>query len=89
MIIIGGTLTPLSLLTARAAARIAPGARGQLAELNGDLTAFWNRHREDGKNFAEWRGASAFAFAPTGPGVADFVQLSLGREFEVLAGPAV
>lgn len=30
-----------------------------------------------------------FAFAPTGPGVADFVQLSLGREIEVLAGPIV
>ncbi|ESZ03160.1 hypothetical protein NKH89_13630 [Mesorhizobium sp. M0923] len=60
-----------------------------LAELNGDLTAFWNRHRADGTKFAEWRGASAFAFAPTGPGVADFVQLSLGREIEVLAGPVV
>ncbi|OWK21430.1 hypothetical protein AJ88_23490 [Mesorhizobium amorphae CCBAU 01583] len=52
----------------------------ELAELNGDLTAFWNRHREDRKSFAEWRGVSAFAFAPTGPGVADFLQLSLGRE---------
>ncbi|RVD67829.1 hypothetical protein EN751_34645, partial [Mesorhizobium sp. M4A.F.Ca.ET.029.04.2.1] len=61
----------------------------ELAKLNGDLTAFWNRHREDGEKFAEWRGASAFAFAPTGPGVADFVQLSLGREIEVLAGPVV
>lgn len=60
-----------------------------LAELNGDLTAFWNRHRKDGEKFAEWRGASAFAFAPTGPGVADFLQLSLGREIEVLAGPVV
>lgn len=60
-----------------------------LAELNGDLTAFWNRHREDGTKFAEWRGASAFAFAPTGPGVADFLQLSLGRETEILAGPVV
>ncbi|TIR04266.1 MAG: hypothetical protein E5X37_30085 [Mesorhizobium sp.] len=61
----------------------------ELAELNGDLTAFWNRHRESGEKFAEWRGASAFAFAPTGPGVADFLQLSLGREIEVLAGPVV
>lgn len=60
-----------------------------LAELDGDLSAFWNRHREDGTKFAEWRGASAFAFAPTGPGVADFIQLSLGREIEVLAGPVV
>ncbi|RWA98270.1 hypothetical protein [Mesorhizobium sp.] len=61
----------------------------ELAELGGDLTAFWNRHREAGKKFVEWRGASAFAFAPTGPGVADFIQLSLGRELEVLAGPVV
>ncbi|OBQ86444.1 hypothetical protein [Mesorhizobium sp. WSM3873] len=61
----------------------------ELAELNGDLTAFWNRHRQPGEKFAEWRGASAFAFAPTGPGVADFIQLSLGREIEVLAGPVV
>ncbi|RWB54349.1 MAG: hypothetical protein EOQ48_32010 [Mesorhizobium sp.] len=61
----------------------------ELAEVGGDLTAFWNRHREDGTKFAEWRGASAFAFAPTGPGVADFIQISLGRELEVLAGPVV
>ncbi|TIQ06350.1 MAG: hypothetical protein E5X57_26270, partial [Mesorhizobium sp.] len=60
-----------------------------LAELGGDLTAFWNRHRQGGEKFAEWRGTSAFAFAPTGPGVADFIQLSLGREIEVLAGPVV
>ncbi|RTL94563.1 MAG: hypothetical protein EKK31_30590 [Hyphomicrobiales bacterium] len=60
-----------------------------LEELDGDLTAFWNRHREGGEKFAEWRGASVFAFAPTGPGVADFVQISLGREVEVLAGPVV
>ncbi|TIQ13134.1 MAG: hypothetical protein E5X57_11030, partial [Mesorhizobium sp.] len=61
----------------------------ELAELGGDLTAFWNRHREDGTKFAEWRGASAFAFAPSGPGVAEFVQLSLSREIEVVAGPVV
>lgn len=61
----------------------------ELAELGGDLTAFWNRHRGAGEKFAEWRGTGAFAFAPTGPGVADFVQLSLGRETEHLAGPVV
>ncbi|MER9134359.1 hypothetical protein [Mesorhizobium sp. M0768] len=60
-----------------------------LADVGGDLTAFWNRHRESGEKFTEWRGTSAFAFAPTGPGVADFVQLSLGREIEFLAGPVV
>lgn len=60
-----------------------------LADVGGDLTAFWNRHRESGEKFTEWRGTSAFAFAPTGPGVADFVQLSLGREIEFLVGPVV
>ncbi|RUW21028.1 hypothetical protein [Mesorhizobium sp. M1E.F.Ca.ET.041.01.1.1] len=61
----------------------------ELADLSGDLTAFWNRHRSGDLRFTEWRGASVFAFAPTGLGVADFVQLSLGREIEVLAGPVV
>ncbi|KAA3441916.1 hypothetical protein C7I87_33240 [Mesorhizobium sp. SARCC-RB16n] len=60
-----------------------------LADVGGDLTAFWSRHRESAEKFTEWRGTSAFAFAPTGPGVADFVQLALGREIEVLAGPVV
>lgn len=61
----------------------------ELTTLGGDLAAFWNRHRDTGQKFAEWRGSTVFAFAPSGPGVADFVQLSLGREIEVLAGPVV
>ena len=61
----------------------------ELADLGGDLDAFWNRHRASGIEFSEWRGSAVFAFAPTGPGVADFVQLSLGREIEFLAGPVV
>ncbi|CAM5280367.1 hypothetical protein ATER59S_00391 [Aquamicrobium terrae] len=60
-----------------------------LAALGGDLDAFWNRHRESGLQFSEWRGSTVFAFAPTGPGVADFIQIELGREFEVLAGAVV
>ncbi len=63
--------------------------KSELAALGGDLAAFWDRHRDSGKRFAEWRGRAVFAFAPTGPGIADFVQLSLGREMEVLAGPVV
>jgi hypothetical protein len=63
--------------------------KSELTALDGDLTAFWNQHRESGQKFAEWRGSAVFAFAPTGPGIADFVQLSLGREIEVLAGPVV
>lgn len=61
----------------------------ELAELGGDFFAFWTRHRDSGLKFSEWRGSAVFAFAPTGPGVADFVQISLGREVEVLAGPVV
>ncbi|SMH26519.1 hypothetical protein [Mesorhizobium australicum] len=61
----------------------------ELAAHDGDLAAFWNRYRDSGLCFTEWRGTAAFGFAPTGPGVADFVQLSFGREIEVLAGPVV
>lgn len=61
----------------------------ELAALGGNLDDFWNRHRDTGQKFAEWRGSTVFAFAPSGPGVADFVQLSFGREIEVLAGPVV
>ncbi|MBA1142412.1 hypothetical protein [Mesorhizobium neociceri] len=61
----------------------------ELAEVGGDLNAFWNRHRQSGEKFAEWRGTTTFVFAPTGPGVADFVQVSLGREIEFLTGPVI
>lgn len=61
----------------------------ELAELGGDVFVFWDRHRDSGIKFSEWRGGAVFAVAPTGPGVADFVQLALGREVEFLAGPVV
>ncbi len=61
----------------------------ELADLGGDLTAFWARHRTSAFRFTEWRGTSVFAVAPTGPGPADFIQISLGREVEYLAGPVV
>lgn len=61
----------------------------ELAGLGSDFSAFWNRHRESGKKFAEWRGTTVYAFAATGPGVADFVQIGLEREHEFLAGPVV
>jgi hypothetical protein len=60
-----------------------------VAALDGDLTEFWARHRCGELRFAEWRGASVFAFAATGTGVADYVQIALGREIEWLAGPIV
>jgi hypothetical protein len=61
----------------------------EVAALDGDLTEFWARHRSGDLRFAEWRGASVFACAATGPGVADYVQIALGREVEWLAGPIV
>lgn len=61
----------------------------ELTEVGGDLTVFWNRHRDSGFRFAEWRGGSVFVFAPTGPGVADFLQIGIEREHEYLAGPVV
>ncbi|WP_158816045.1 hypothetical protein [Methylocapsa sp. S129] len=61
----------------------------ELEAMGGDLTAFWARHRAGDLRFAEWRGASAFATAATGPGTADFVQITLGRESEWRAGPIV
>jgi hypothetical protein len=61
----------------------------ELAELGGDLRAYWRKHEAGEFQFAEWRGTTVFAFAPTGPGAADFLQVSLGRETEFLAGPVV
>lgn len=61
----------------------------ELATLGGDPGAFWNRYRDSGLKISEWRGQTVFGFAPTGPGAADFVQLALHREIEVVAGPMV
>lgn len=61
----------------------------ELAAVGGNLDAFWQRHRGSDLRFTEWRGTAVFAFAQTGHGVADFVQLSLGREVEVVAGSLV
>ncbi|WP_348527745.1 hypothetical protein [Mesorhizobium sp.] len=66
----------------RAAMRQAYRSPGELAALDGNFTAFWNRHRSAVQKIAEWRGTSVIVFAPTGRGVADFVQISLGREIE-------
>ncbi|RWK66838.1 MAG: hypothetical protein EOR54_22520 [Mesorhizobium sp.] len=42
--------------------------------------------RDSDLQISEWHGNSAFAFAPTGPVAADYVQISLGRELEWRAG---
>lgn len=66
-----------------------PWMTAELARENGDVTAVWKRLKETGLWITEWRGTSAFVSAPTGPGVADYVQIALGREIEWRAGPIV
>lgn len=66
-----------------------PWMFAELAKENGDLRALWTRLKEIDLQITEWRGVSAFAFAPTGLGVADYIQIALGREAEWRAGPLV
>jgi len=61
----------------------------ELAKDHGDITAVWRRLKETDLQITEWRGTSAFVSAPTGPGAADHLQISLGREIEWRAGPIV
>lgn len=61
----------------------------ELAKDNGDVKAVWQRLKETDLQITEWRGTSAFAFAPTGPAAADYIQIALGRESEWRAGPIV
>ncbi|WFU54497.1 hypothetical protein QA639_33530 [Bradyrhizobium pachyrhizi] len=66
-----------------------PWMIAELAKENGDVTAVWERLKEIDLQITEWRGTSVFVSAPTGPGVADYVQIALGREIEWRAGPIV
>ena len=66
-----------------------PWMTAELAKENGDVDALWRRLKETDLQITEWRGTSAFVFAPTGPGAADYVQIALGREIEWRAGPIV
>lgn len=61
----------------------------ELARDNGDVAALWTRLQSTDFRISEWHGNSVYAFAPTGPGAADYVQISLGREIEWRAGPIV
>lgn len=45
--------------------------------------------RESDLQISEWHGNSVYAFAATGSGAADYVQIRLGREVERRAGPIV
>lgn len=66
-----------------------PWMTGELAKDDGDLDALWRRLKETDLQITEWRGTSAFVFAPTGPAAADYVQIALGRESEWQAAPIV
>ena len=66
-----------------------PWMTGELAKDDGDVDALWQRLKEADLQITEWRGTSAFVFAPTGPGAADYVQIALGRESEWQAAPVV
>ncbi|MCC8977047.1 hypothetical protein [Bradyrhizobium brasilense] len=61
----------------------------ELAKDGGDIKAVWQRLKETDLQITEWRGTSAFVFAPTGPAAADYIQIALGRETEWRAGPIV
>ncbi|TIU52064.1 MAG: hypothetical protein E5W19_02510 [Mesorhizobium sp.] len=69
----------------RAAIRQACRSPGELAALGGNLI-FWNRHRSADQKSRRMARNGVFAFALTGRGVADFVQISFGREIKYLAG---
>lgn len=70
-------------------AELRPWMTEALARHGGGAKALWTELRGSELQVSEWHGNSAFAFAPTGPGAADYVQISLGREIEWRAGPIV
>jgi hypothetical protein len=59
-----------------------PWMTAELAKENGNCRALWQRLKDTDLEIAEWCGTSTFVFAPTGPGTADYIQISLGREVE-------
>lgn len=66
-----------------------PWMEAELAKDEGDVGALWSRLQATDLQISEWHGNSLYAFAPTGSGAADYVQISLGREVEWRAGPIV
>ena len=66
-----------------------PWMTAELAKDGGDVKATWARLKDSDLQITEWRGSSAFVFAPTGTAPADYVQIALGREVEWRAGPIV
>lgn len=66
-----------------------PWMEAELAKDKGDVGALWSRLQQTELQISEWHGNSVYAFAPTGSGAADYVQISVGREVEWRAGPIV
>lgn len=66
-----------------------PWMEAELAKDGGKVDALWRRLQHTDFQISEWHGNSAYAFASTGPGVADYVQIALGHEVEWCAGPIV
>ncbi|UOK73912.1 hypothetical protein [Ancylobacter polymorphus] len=66
-----------------------PWMEAELARDNGDIAKVWRRLQDTDFQISEWQGNSVYAFAPTGSGAADYLQISLGRETEWCAGPIV
>jgi hypothetical protein len=66
-----------------------PWMTAELAKDGFDVAKLWERLRQTDLEITEWRGTSAFVFAPTGPAAADYIQIALGRECEWRAGPIV
>lgn len=66
-----------------------PWMTAELTKDAGDVKTVWARLKETDLQIAEWRGTSAFVFAPTGPAAGDYIQIALGREIEWRAGPIV
>ncbi len=66
-----------------------PWMTAEISKDAGDVKTTWARLKDSDLQITEWRGTSAFVFAPTGPGAADYIQIALGREIEWRAGPVV
>src|SRR5215471_1944529 len=50
---------------------------GERAKDGGNINALWSRLKENDLQTTVWCGTSAFAFAPTGPGASDYIQIAL------------
>jgi hypothetical protein len=61
----------------------------ELAKDGGDVKATWARLKDADLQITDWRGNSAFVFAPTGAATSDYIRIALGREIAWCAGPIV